>query len=152
MKKPFISFLWVMLLFFVVTAYGQQVQIPASELVRPTDLPIQVRLFNLSKAATSNAADMQQIIDRYDIIQRSDGKVSIKIIHPRNGETVPPEILQRHQIEVYLVNAENTSIYIEAEKMIALAEDLPEGYVLYQEVSADPMNEGPTPELHNSWS
>jgi hypothetical protein len=152
MKKPLISFSWMILLIFVVAAYGQQVKIPASELIRPTNLPIQVRLFELCSMATANDARVKQFINRHNIIQRSDGKISIKIIHPRNGQTVPPEILQRHEIEVYRVNAENTSIYIEPEKMIALAEDLPDGFVLYQELKADPMNEGPTPQLHNSWS
>jgi len=152
MKKSILGFSWMILLFSVVSLYGQQVQIPADKLKRPTDLPIQVRLFELCNAATSNAANMQHLIDRHAIIQRPDGKISIKIIHPQNDLPVPPEILQRHQIEVYRVNAENTSIYIEAEKMIALAEDLPDGYVLYQETKTDALNEGPTDELHNSWS
>jgi len=153
MKKPILFFL--ILLAVIPAGYisAQQVQISAEELKRPTDLPMQVRLFNLCLAAQSDADEADRLIARHDFIQRKDGKISVRIIHPKEIRAAPPaSVLAKHKIEVYREDPEQTSIYIEPEGLIALAEDLPDGYVLYQELKMLALNEGPTPQVHNSAS
>lgn len=151
MKKPILIFHLCLAVLFSAGVFGQQVQISADELIRPTDLPMQVRLYNLCLAAQSDVAEADRLIARHEIIQRKDGKISVKVIHPRENRVAPPEsVFAKHKIEIYREDPEQTSIYIEPEKLIALAEDLPDGYVLYQETKVLALNEGPTPQVHNS--
>lgn len=143
-------FLFLLLLYSGI--FAQQVKIPVDELPpRPTDLPMQVRLYELSLAARADdVVGVRNFIDRYDIIHRKDGKINAMVIHPGNNRISPSDALRKNDAEVYLDDAYMTSIYIQPEKLISLAEDLPEGYVLYQEFQPEPLNEGPTPQVHNS--
>ncbi|MCF8367123.1 MAG: hypothetical protein K9H16_15135 [Bacteroidales bacterium] len=153
MKKPILVFLILLAIIPAGNISAQQVQISAEELKRPTDLPMQVRLYNLCLAAQSDADEADRLISRHDLIQRKDGKISVKVIHPGENRVAPPSsVFIKHNIEVYREDPEQTSIYIEPEKLIALAEDLPDGYVLYQETKVLALNEGPTPQVHNSAS
>jgi hypothetical protein len=152
------KFLRLPLLFFLLFSgagiFAQQVKIPVEELPpRPTELPMQVRLYNLSLAAqANNREEVKSIISRYDMIERRDGKISALVLHPRELRQSPKDALSVNNIEVYREDSMMTSIYVEPEKMISLAENLPEGYFLYQEFNAEPLNEGPTPQVHNSAS
>jgi len=136
-----------------ISGFSQPGQVMTEPLKRPTELPIQIRLWELCNAA--NSADlekMDQIMSRYRINMRNDGKINVKIIHPRNKQVSPVGILSGHSIEIFREDPEQTSIYVDPKQLIALAQKLPEGYVLYQEIPADPLNEGPTPQVHNSAS
>jgi len=137
----------------IVSGFSQTDQVIAEPLKRPTELPIQIRLWELCNAAnTDNHEKMDQILSRSRISVRSDGKINVRVIHPKDNRISPGEILLRHNIEIFREDPEQTSIYIDPRYMIALAESLPPGYVLYQETPADPLNEGPTPQVHNSAS
>lgn len=150
--KHFLRLPFLLSLMLSLGIFAQQVKIPVEELPpRPTDLPMQVRLYDLSMAAQADSIEkVRAIISNYDMIERQDGKISALVMHPRNMRNSPSEVLARNNIEVYREDPEQTSIYIEPEKMILLAEQLPEGYVLSQEFNAEPLNEGPTPQVHNS--
>ena len=143
----------LLLLFYlsVFSGFGQEVRIKSEQLQRPTELPIQIRLWELCNAANSgDLPKMDQIMANSRIYMRNDGKVNVRIIHPRDNRISPGGILSGHSIEIFREDPEQTSIYIDPKQLITLAEKLPEGYVLYQEKPADPMNEGPSPQLHNS--
>lgn len=144
--------LLIYLLFIGGGIFSQQVKMPVNELPpRPTDLPIQVRLYNLALATQAdNQEEVKSIINRYDMIERRDGKISALVIHPMEIRQSPKDVLSQNGIEVYREDPEMTSIYVHPDQMISLAEDLPDGYFLYQEYNAEPLNEGPTPQLHNS--
>ncbi len=144
--------LLVYMLFIGGGIFSQQVKIPVNELPpRPTDLPIQVRLYNLATAAQAeNQEDVNSIISRYDMIERRDRKISVLVLHPIESRLAPQDVLSVNNIEIYHEDSRMTSIYIEPEKLIRLAENLPDGYFLYQEFNAEPLNEGPTPQVHNS--
>jgi hypothetical protein len=145
----------LLLLFYlsVFSGFGQEVRIKSEQLQRPTELPIQIRLWELCNAANSgNLPKMDQIMASSRMYMRNDGKVNVRIIHPRNNRISPGGILSSHSIEIFREDPEQTSIYIDPKQLITLAEKLPEGYVLYQETPADPLNEGPTPQVHNSAS
>jgi hypothetical protein len=115
-----------------------------------TELPIQGRLFELSEAATSNPAQYKHMLDLHKIHQRPDGKVQVRVLHNLNHHPVTAQILDRHQAEVFLTTAWETSIYIHPSKLVGLASDLPEGYKIVQEVPAWEMNQGPNADVHNS--
>ena len=137
----------------IVSGFSQPGQVMTEPLKRPTELPIQIRLWELCNAANSNDPEkLDQIISRHRINMRNDGKVNVKIIHPRNRQVSPTGIFSDHSIEIFREDPEQTSIYVHPKQLIALAQKLPEGYVLYQEIQADPLNEGPTPQVHNSAS
>ena len=137
----------------IVSGFSQPDQVIAEPLKRPTDLPIQIRLWELCNAANSDDHEkMNQIMLRSRISMRIDEKINVKVIHPKNNRISPRDILLRHNIEIFREDPQQTSIYIDPKQLIALAEKLPEGYVLYQEIPADPLNEGPTPQVHNSAS
>jgi len=143
----------LLLLFYlsVFSGFGQEVRIKSEQLQRPTELPIQIRLWELCNAANSgDLPKMDQIMANSRIYMRNDGKVNVRIIHPRDNRISPGGILSGNSIEIFREDPEQTSIYIDPKQLITLAEKLPEGYVLYQETPADPMNEGPSPQLHNS--
>jgi hypothetical protein len=148
-----LNLLFISCFLIISPVFGQQSQVRTEPPKRPTDLPIQVGLWELCNAANAdNHEKMEQIISLSRIHKRNDGKINVRIIHPRSNRTSPGDIFSRHTVEIFRDDPEQTSIYIDPGHLIALAEDLPEGYVLYQEISADPLNEGPSPQLHNSAS
>ncbi|MBE0637341.1 MAG: S8 family serine peptidase [Bacteroidales bacterium] len=146
-------FTYLLIFLFTSSVSAQQVDLDAALQRRPTELPIQVRLWELCNVANAdNVEKMGQIMSHSRIGMRNDGKVNVRIIHPRDNRVSPKEILTNQSIEVFREDPEQTSIYIDPRYLIALAESLPTGYVLYQEAPADPLNEGPTPQVHNSAS
>lgn len=117
---------------------------------RVTDLPIQARLFELNRAYRENSPRFGEIIALHKIHQRPDGKIQVRVTHTVGNHPVSAQILDRHQAEIFLVTAWETSIYIHPSKLIDLASDLPAGYKIVQEVPAWEMNQGPDPAVHNS--
>jgi hypothetical protein len=140
-------------LFVVIGLKAQVVQIDTSDLVRPTNLPLQLSLWELSLAAqVGNNAAVDSILELKQIPQRRDGKVELAIIHPDVAQGPPTSVLEDLNIEVLSVEPYETYIFVPLWQIIILAEALPDGYVLYQSSPADPANEGPNSDVHNSIS
>lgn len=145
-----------MLLFLLFMTIGLQAQvspIDTASLHRPTNLPLQLSLWELSLAAqVGNTAAVDSILDLKQIPQRRDGKIELTIIHPDITQGPPSRVLEALNIEVVAIEAYETYIYIALWQIIVLAEALPEGYVLYQSAPAEAFNQGPNSDIHNSIS
>ena len=142
--------LYIMMIFFAIPAMSQLTAESAADRQRLTDLPIQVRLFELSRAYVENPARYEEILTLNKIHKRPDGKIQVRVIHTENHHPVSSLILDRHQADIFLITAWETSIYIHPSKLVDLAADLPDGYKIVQEVPAWEMNEGPNADVHNS--
>lgn len=146
----------LILLILVFATFGLTAQvapIDTANLVRPTNLPLQLSLWELSLAAqVGNTAAVDSILELKQIPQRRDGKVELAIIHPDVAQGPPTSVLEDLNIEVLSVEPYETYIFVPLWQIIILAEALPDGYVLYQSSPADPANEGPNSDVHNSIS
>jgi len=137
--------------FLAIGLMAQEVQIDEIELRRPTELPMQIPLWQLSLAAIDgNTALMDSIMKAQGFVPRRDGKIQIQILHPRYDLTPPRQVLIEQNIEVFYEGDYATSIFILPQDLIFLAEALPEDYVLFQEQTADTTEEGNASTVHNS--